>query len=237
MLELIMFDLDGTLLPMNEDKFMELYFNGLAKALKKRGLPFHELDKLIWSGTKAMIANNGPKTNENCFWERFALHEPGGRKIYEPVFLDYYQNDFDEVQGATTLNPSFRDMLQNLLVKGYRLILATNPIFPRVATEKRVFWAGLTPDMFERITTFENSFNAKPNLEYYRDLLVDAGVDAKRCLMIGNDVAEDMIAAKLGCEVFLLTDCLKNSLDKDINVFRHGNSDDLQSFLAQLPEL
>jgi len=31
---------------------------------------------------------------------------------------------------------------------GFRVALATNPIFPAIATEKRIRWAGLTPEDF-----------------------------------------------------------------------------------------
>ena len=40
---------------------------------------------------------------------------------------------------------------------GLRAVLATNPIFPAVATRSRIRWAGLEPEDFELCTTYENS--------------------------------------------------------------------------------
>ena len=39
--------------------------------------------------------------------------------------------------------------------------------------------------------------------------------------MVGNDVKEDMVARKLGMDVFLITDCLINPNNEDIEQFPH----------------
>ena len=60
------------------------------------------------------------------------------------------------------------------------------------------------------------------------------GVKAEECLMVGNDVREDMVAQELGMQVFLLTDCLINRDDKDITAYPHGGFDELFSFIKNL---
>ena len=114
------------------------------------------------------------------------------------------------------------------------MVLATNPLFPKVATESRIRWAGLNPDDFEIYTTFETSHYCKPNLDYYREVLNELQVSAEECLMIGNDVSEDMVAEKLGMKVFLLTDCLINKKETDISVYPHGDMDALFRFIDAL---
>ena len=52
--------------------------------------------------------------------------------------------------------------------------------------------------------------------------------------MVGNDVAEDMVAAKLGMKVFLLTDCLINKAGADIHQFPHGSFPELMEFIRGL---
>ena len=52
--------------------------------------------------------------------------------------------------------------------------------------------------------------------------------------MVGNDVVEDMIARKLGMEVFLLTDCMINKTGADISVYPHGGFDTLLGYLEAL---
>lgn len=83
-------------------------------------------------------------------------------------------------------------------------------------------------------TTYENSRYCKPNLNYYRDILRQLGAPAEECLMVGNDVAEDMVAQQLGMQVFLLTDCLLNTHGADISQYPNGSFDDLRRFLDAL---
>lgn len=117
---------------------------------------------------------------------------------------------------------------------GFRVALATNPIFPAVATESRVRWAGLEPDDFELYTTYENSKFCKPNPGYYSEIIKKLKCSAEECLMVGNDVTEDMIAEKLGMKVFLLTDCLINKENKDITSYPCGSFDELIEYVNSL---
>ena len=115
--------------------------------------------------------------------------------------------------------------------KGIKLILATNPFFPAVATESRIRWAGLEPDDFILFTTYENSSYSKPNPDYFRDLMKRTGLDPKDCLMVGNDVDEDMVASETGMKVFLLDICLINRNDRDISRYPRGDFDALEVYL------
>ena len=57
------------------------------------------------------------------------------------------------------------------------------------------------------------------------------GVAAEDCVMVGNDVSEDMVAKRLGMQVFLLTDCLLNKDGVDIDAYPHGDFSALRAFL------
>ena len=109
----------------------------------------------------------------------------------------------------------------------------TNPIFPSIATESRIRWAGLEPEDFELYTTYENTGYCKPNPDYYRDILNKLNIQPEDCLMVGNDVTEDMIAASVGTDVFLLTDCMINREQKDISVYPHGSFEQLLAYLRE----
>ena len=114
---------------------------------------------------------------------------------------------------------------------GGRVALATNPLFPSYATERRIRWAGLQPEDFELYTTYENIGCCKPNLAYYREILRRMKLPPEACIMVGNDVDEDIVAAQLGMQVFLLTDCLLNRHSLDIEAYPHGDFDALIAFL------
>lgn len=231
--KIVLFDLDGTLLPMDQDVFVKTYFGLLAKRLAPLGYEPTELINSVWAGTKAMIKNTGEKTNEEVFWDDFASRYGEEARKDLPEFDAFYREDFDKVKGVCGFNPKSKEVIYFLKEKGIRVALATNPIFPAIATEKRIAWAGLSPEDFELYTTYENSNYCKPNPEYYKEIVKQLNIKPEECLMVGNDVVDDMVAEKLGMKVFLLTDCLINKNNIDISVYPHGNFSDLIRFILE----
>ena len=231
MVKAVLFDLDGTLLPMDQDEFVKGYFRLLAKKLAPYGYEPDKLVKAIWHGTGAMVKNDGSCTNEEVFWKDFTSIYGEQARSDEPVFAEYYEKDFQQVKNICGYTPKAAEIVRALKAAGIRVALATNPVFPAIATESRIRWAGLEPEEFELYTTYENIGFCKPNLDYYREILRRMELDAADCLMVGNDVDEDMIAGQLGMEVFLLTDHLINKSGTDINAFPHGGFDDLRARL------
>ena len=227
MITTILFDLDGTLLPMDQDVFVNDYFGRIAAKLEQQGYDPKKLVETIWRGTGAMVKNDGSKTNEEAFWE-FALSVYGDQILKDKRFFDeFYEEEFDKIKAVCGYHPAAAQVVHSLKEKGLCVALATNPIFPARATQWRIQWAGLKPDDFAMYTTYENSRYCKPNLDYYRDVLTQLDVSAEECLMVGNDVSEDMIAEQLGMNVFLLTDCLINKEQKNIDAYPNGSFDDL----------
>ncbi len=229
----VLFDLDGTLLPMDQDLFANTYFSSIAKYVAPRGYEVESLIKGIWAGTKAMMKNTGEKRNDTVFWETFA--SLFGDRVYNdmPTFDRFYVEHFDDIAPVCGYDDRAAEVIRLCHKRGKRTVLATNPIFPRIATEKRMKWAGLKPEDFVLFTTYEDSYYCKPNLKYYTAILEELGVSPEECLMVGNDVGEDMIARELGMQVFLLTDCIINRKDADISVYPHGGFDELLAFLDQ----
>lgn len=227
----VLFDLDGTLLPMDQDVFVKSYFTHLAQKLAGHGYEPQKLIASIWAGTMKMIANDGSQSNEQTFWDYF-------RQVYGddvmcdlPLFDAFYRKEFQQVQTVCGFDKRAGETVQALKDKGLRLVLATNPIFPAVATESRMRWAGLDKNDFDLYTTYENSRYSKPNLAYYTDILDSIGAKAEECIMVGNDVSEDMVTEKLGMKVFLMTACLINKENKDITVYPHGGFDELLRYV------
>lgn len=230
----ILFDLDGTLLPMDQDTFAKAYITGLTFAAEAAGYSPMLLSTAIMTGTAAMVNNNGEQTNENVFWD--ALGKAYGEAIRADIHLfdKFYAADFQKIKDICGLVPQAAELIKHIKQKGYRVALATNPLFPKVATESRIRWAGLQPEEFELYTTYETSCYCKPNLNYYKDILMQLQVTPEECLMVGNDVSEDMIAEQLGMKVFLLTDCLINKSNADISVYPNGDFDKLINYIENL---
>lgn len=229
----ILFDLDGTLLPMDQDIFVQSYFKRLAIKLAPLGYESKQLFDCIWKGTGAMILNDGSCLNEEAFWKVFAAIYGKDSLKDKPHFDAFYHNEFQQVQNDCGFNPAAAQCIRLFKSMGLRLALATNPIFPAVATQSRMRWAGLEESDFELYTTYENSRFCKPNLDYYQDILQQLGCDAQDCLMVGNDVSDDMVAEQLGMKVFLLTDCLINKEDVDISRYPNGSFDALIAYVKQ----
>jgi FMN phosphatase YigB (HAD superfamily) len=230
-IKVILFDLDGTLLPMDQNVFVKSYFGGLAKKLAPHGYDSEKLISAVWAGTGAMVKNDGTKKNEEVFWDKFCEIFGEEAKNDLPIFEEFYATDFAKVQSSCGYNPKASETVRDLKNMGLRIALATNPIFPEIATRQRIAWAGLDTSDFELYTTYENSRYCKPNLEYYKDITNSLGVEPCECLMVGNDVDEDMIAEKLSMKVFLVTECIINKSQKDISLYPNGDFSDLMNYV------
>ena len=234
MIKAILFDLDGTLLPMDQEVFLKAYIGSMVKTMAPHGYAPDLVVKSIWTGTTAMVKNDGSRSNEEVFWESFCNFFGADARKSEPLFQNFYETEFQKVAQVCGRDPRAAEAIHQIQEMGYRTILATNPLFPAVATNSRVRWAGLETQDFELITTYDNSCACKPNPAYYLEILQKQGLSPEECVMVGNDVGEDMIAATLGMKVFLLTDCLINKPGADINQFPHGSFPELMEFIRGL---
>ena len=234
MITTILFDLDGTLLPMDPEIFIRGYIGRMCRKLAPHGYDPQTLTKALWAGTADMVHNTGMETNETVFWNTFSPFFGRDCRVDEELFQEYYRTDFQEVRQDCGFEPRSAELIAFLKEKGLRLVLATNPLFPAIATHSRVRWAGMDPADFAWITTYENSSRCKPNPEYYREILETLSLKPEECVMIGNDVGEDMIAEGLGMKVFLLTDNLINKVEADISRYPHGSFPELYSFLQEV---
>ena len=230
----VLFDLDGTLLPMDQDTFIQSYLGGLVKKIAPHGYNPDEVVKAVYAGMKAMSTNDGSNTNEVAFWNAFTGIL--GEKVREdmPIFDDFYRNEFQEVKNICGFLPEAAQTVRKLREMGYRVALATTPMFPSIATESRIRWAGMEPEDFEIFTTYENYYFCKPSLNYYKEVIEKLGVKAEECLMVGNDVGEDMITEELGMKVFLMPADLINKVGKDIAQYPQGGFAELLTYIETL---
>ena len=209
MLKAILFDLDGTLLPMDENTFVQTYFSLLCKKFVPLGYPKEEFVNAIWAGTKAMIKNNGEKTNEQVFWDFFA-QTFGEEKLKDKILFDeFYVTDFLNTKSVCGDNPLAKQVVNHAKQRGLKIILASNPVFPRVGMLKRAGFVGLGESDFDYVTSYENSSFSKPNPNYYAQILQNNGLSSDQVILFGNSEAEDCVpASSLGIRCYLLGDWL-----------------------------
>ena len=91
MIKNILFDLDGTLLPMDMDRFTTAYFKQLVKKVAPLGYDGEQLIAGIWAGTAAMVKNDGSCTNEEAFWKKFTALFGEKAERDRCVFEEFYR--------------------------------------------------------------------------------------------------------------------------------------------------
>lgn len=234
MLDAIFFDLDGTLLPMDYPTFTKGYLSLLAKSVAHLGYRPDTMIPAMWKGVEAMVQNDGSASNLDRFWQSF--FDVLGHESYEhiPLFDAFYENEFHGAIAFTRPCPALaRQAVALAREKAKHVVLATNPLFPRVAVRSRLSWAGLSESDFDWITDYENSFTCKPNPTYYRQIAEQIHAAPSNCLMIGNNTEEDIEAAQAaGLSTFLLTDCL--IAKEPLPVTPQGSFEELFAYLRTL---
>lgn len=234
MFKAILFDLDDTLLRNDMNSFVEAYWRTLLPRIQTV-FPDHNIKEAILIATQAMIkSNRSDKTLRDIFIHSFESTTQLDFVDVEPIFLDYYQSDYRNIRQVTQLIHGANNALEAALKITDTLVLATIPIFPLVAIEERLKWAGLEHAPFSFITSFELMHASKPNPQYYAEIAEHVGCKPEACLMIGNDYRDDMIAKAVGMKTFLITDY---AMRKDENQFEpeyQGTMMDLIDFLASM---
>ena len=197
----ILFDLDGTLLDSHMETFLPHYMQKLAARVAHL-LPAAEFIAYLLTATRAMVANDGRATNAEVFAATFYPLVGRSPAELEPIFADFYTTDYPQLQRLTQCKADARPAVQAAFDLGCDVVVATNPLFPETAIRQRLAWAGVADFPYRRITTFENSRFAKPNLRYFEEILAAIGCPATAALVVGDEAA-DMIAGRLGCTTFL----------------------------------
>ncbi|TFF99631.1 MAG: HAD family hydrolase [Promethearchaeota archaeon] len=198
----ILFDLDGTLIDVDLKKFIPGYVKLLA-AYTKEYVSTRKLVAQVMEASNRLENNNGEKTNEAVFNEFFFPLDGRTREELEPIFMQFYREDFNKLKKYTRKKPEARPTVQKAFDKGYKVAIATTPILPEIGVQKRLEWAGVGDFEYDLITSYEYVTATKPNLKYYEDIAEILKVTPEQCLMIGDE-EKDMVAKDLGCSTFLI---------------------------------
>ena len=227
----ILFDLDGTLIDVDLKHFipgyLELLSNFISHLLPKRKI----IPKLLKS-SDAINRNNGEKTNEEVFYETFFPLDGFNKDDIRPLLDEFYEKEFKKLRQFTTKKPEARPLVQTVFEKGFDVVIATTPVLPLTAIQQRLEWAGVGDFPYNLITSVENTRATKPNLTYYRQILQHLGQSPENCLMVGDE-DKDMVAAKIGCQTFLI--CSPNTDVLDLETPKptyRGTLTDLKNLIS-----
>ena len=233
MRDTFLFDLDGTLLPMDFKEFMTHYFQAIGTFFKDNIDPLELMNK-INETTEYTIKTNDGRTNEDIFVEHFNKINSSTHEFDMDGFYTFYNSTFEHCKQTTWQDEDMIKSVHLLKEKGYRVAVATNPLLPLVSNHHRIRWAGFEPEDFEYISSFEGNKYCKPFVEFYSEVCDFINKDPKECFMVGNDASEDLVAAKLGIETYLITDCYMDSHKLGITPNHQGTYKDFYAFVRQL---
>jgi FMN phosphatase YigB (HAD superfamily) len=238
----LLFDLDNTLIMFDEKEFIPLYGKNIFAYFTQEITSYEEFMKLFLASTHAMLEKE-PKGLTNL--EKFAADF--GPKINLPFdviierFLHFYNTQFDQLSQVISPAPYALPLLQ-LVSEHFGVVAATNPLFPRIATEKRLTWGNIGLDVIPwlEITVADAYSTAKPYLSYYEEVLQKIDKTPNECVMIGNDRINDMIAGKLGIKTYFIETnttpdkIITTDLDRENPTFPIDDSGTLKDLYLQL---
>ena len=236
MIKNILFDLDGTLINTLQNNFNEKYFNSIYKKFNDSGYDGAFLSRAVLEGLGAMISNDGSKSNEEAFWDFFESKTNVKKDDIISLFEDFYKKEYDALYDCVEKIEVTGKAISILKNKGYNLILATNPLFPKIAIEKRASWGNIDCCNFSYVTSYENSSYAKPNLNYYKEIIDNNHLDAKETIMFGNDLIEDLVIEELNVPCYIITNNMIN-VENINNCTKKGDYNDFLNYINSLPKI
>jgi FMN phosphatase YigB (HAD superfamily) len=231
----ILFDLDGTLLPMSMEKFTKDYFTQLALHFANI-VDSKTLIHQVLEATEVMVRNTEKRSNEEVFIEHLRKLIPADINVYMEGFDNFYDTSFLKLKDSITPNPLIPKCIELLKDKGYALAIATNPLFPLKAILHRIDWSGLDYRDFMYISCFEKNCYCKPNVQFFTEVLSEIDEQPENCLMVGNDVEEDLVSKKVGLRTYLIDNNIIHRGGKIITDYR-GSYDDFYRFVKQMPKV
>ena len=201
----ILFDLDGTLLDVDLDKFIPQYLNLLAQSVAHIITPKKFISKIMMA-SKAVEENNGTHINDDIYTKICFPLEGYTREEIQPFIDKFYEQGFSALRQYTKKKPEARAIVQSVFDKGYDVVIATTPLLPATAIEQRLEWAGVADFPYRLITTIENSHATKSltHLLYYEQILDKIGYPAHACLMVGDE-DKDLVSKRIGIHTFLIS--------------------------------
>jgi len=219
----VLFDLDGTLLQVEMREFIPAYIEGLAKHFPDVPDPL-VFARAIKDSIRALLASDaGVFNNEQFFLATLGRQLGLDATVCGERVRRYCANGMAGLETLVRPLALARDILARCFERGLKVVVATNPVFPRPLVEARLRWAQIADFPFDYVTTFDNSRYCKPHPGYFRE-----------CVMVGNDTEHDLGARSAGIPTFLVdTWLLDRAKGEYVTDFRGGHGD-LLRFLGRL---
>jgi HAD superfamily hydrolase (TIGR01549 family) len=233
----LLLDLDGTLLDNELDGFLEAYFGGFGKHVRSIVDPGIFIQELL-AATQKMVANRLPdRTLEEVFDAAFYPAVKLNKEESRDVLDSFYDEVFPTFRTLTKARPDAVKLVEEAFARGYRVGIATNPLFPRAAILQRLDWAGLPVQNypFILVPSFETFHFSKPSPAFFAEFLAGIGQPDEPVVMVGDNPINDIFAAnQAGIATFWLDQGQPPAGDKQLAT-AHGSLEDLIPWLDSVP--
>ncbi len=233
---ILLIDLDNTLLDNDMEVFIPTYLKSLGEYLANHISPERLIPALL-EATQSMLQNNRPdRTLKQVFDAEF--YEPLGldQSTMAAPIKEFYEKVFPALRSLTKPRPAAIELVREATDRGYDLVLATNPLFPRTAIMQRLSWTGISLDetSFKLIPSYETFHFAKPNPAFFTEILGQLGWPQKPVLMVGDDPYNDIIpAASIGIQTFWVSDQPPPKKEASFNPSGWGGLEDILQWVDQ----
>jgi FMN phosphatase YigB (HAD superfamily) len=205
MTEAVLFDIDNTLILFDENAFFKSYIARITPKFSDILPPEVFLDRLI-EATRSLLDNQGQRSNAEHYMNHFSRDCANLKTEFWKRFEAFYAREFNQLGSMVKVVKDCRQLLNKISSRGIRLVAASNPLWPHSVQVTRLAWAGVDDLPYSLVTGIENSSFCKPQPEFYREISRKIGMEPERCLMVGNDPLNDMIAGAIGMKTYLATD-------------------------------
>ncbi len=225
-IEAILFDLDGTLLNVEMNAYISGYVQGLAGHFADLVHHCRFADTMVNTAYDLVRAEGGDQSLEQLFLSLLEQRLGIDGDLFRRRLQRFCDDGLQQLAPLVRPFPLVREILQCCFDSDLRVIIATNPVFPRAVVEARLQWGRLDDFPFELVTSYENSRFCKPHRQYFLDILVSRGLAPDQAMMVGNDTEYDLPAQQAGLPTFLLDTCLIDERNRSAHAdFRGGHHD------------
>lgn len=201
----LLLDLDNTLLGNSMEVFLPAYLKLLSTELAGYARP-EALIKVLLSATQQMVENRRPDCTLQEVFEHGFYPVLGQEAADLRVPIErFYTETFPQLEALTQRKEGARALIESAFDRGYRVVIATNPLFPRMAILERLAWAGLPANQYpyHLIGSYETFHFTKPHPAYFAEILGRLGWQEGPAVVVGDDLLNDILPAQiLGLPVF-----------------------------------
>jgi len=201
MFRAVLFDLDGTLLDMDGDAFLEDYIDKLADFLHP-WIVKERFTSALWSAAVGALASgHSGQSNRDVL-----IKSLSDTLSVDPQPLRDHIDQFNETRSALVMpgghpRNGARRAVEAAHVLGMKIAVATTPIYGLPVVMDRLARADVA-DMPWDLIASDSFCSTKPYPAYYHEVANFLGVNPDQCLMVGDDAFNDLAARATGMATY-----------------------------------